>query len=181
MFLIHFIMVLYLLLSPQRLGRTKTDKRSDPYFSVFNVLMAYAPIFGTQFWALLQRWSDPGKTFLIILGLILFFLGTGLRLYAIKTLGRFFTMEIGTRDGHRMITTGPYRFIRHPSYTGYFLMILGIGIAYQNIFSFIIPLLEITIFLVKRIILEEKMLSQEFGEEYSSYQQRTKKLLPWIY
>jgi len=181
MFFIHLAMVIYLLVSPQRMGNEIHDKRSDPFFSFLNVFLAYIPIFGTQLLALSQRWIEPGNPFLIVTGGIFFFLGTILRLYAIKTLGRFFTMEIGTREGHQMIQSGPYKFIRHPSYTGYFLMILGMGVAYQNLYALLIPLLQIGIFFAKRIPLEEKMLSQKFGGEYSSYQKRTKKLIPWVY
>jgi protein-S-isoprenylcysteine O-methyltransferase Ste14 len=163
------------------MGNEIHDKRSDPFFSFSNVIFAYVPIFGTQLWALNQRWTESGSPFLIFTGWIIFFFGTALRLYAIRTLGRFFTMEIGTREGHQMIQSGPYKFIRHPSYTGYFLMIFGIGIAYQNLYSFMIPLLQIGIFFAKRIPLEEKMLIQKFGGEYSSYQKRTKKLIPWVF
>ena len=181
MFFIHLAMVIYLFVSPQRMGNEIHDKRSDPFFSFLNVFLAYIPIFGTQLWALGQRWTEPGNPFFIVTGGIIFFSGTTLRLYAIKTLGRFFTMEIGTREGHQMIQSGPYKLIRHPSYTGYFLMILGMGMAYQNLYAFLIPLLQIGIFFSKRIPQEELMLSQKFGEEHSSYQKRTKKLVPWIY
>jgi protein-S-isoprenylcysteine O-methyltransferase Ste14 len=60
-------------------------------------------------------------------------------------------------------------------------MLLGIGLAYQNLFSLIFPLGEMIIFLSVRIPQEEKMLYQEFGDEYRNYQKRTKLIIPHLF
>jgi len=65
------------------------------------------------------------------MGCIVMFIGSVLRIWSIRTLGRFFTYEVSIRPGHRLCTRGPYSIVRHPSYTGFILIILG-----QTIFAF---------------------------------------------
>lgn len=180
-YLIHLYLVIKLLVSQNRLGITNSDQRRDPMFSYVNILLAYLPMLGFQAFGLYERFFDIGNLNLIFIGSVIFLTGTFMRVYAIKTLGPFFTMEIGIRKNHRIIKDGPYLFIRHPSYTGYLLMILGIGIAYQNLYSFIFPLIEMIIFLSVRIPQEEKMLCLEFGEEYRNYQKQTKLIIPHLF
>jgi protein-S-isoprenylcysteine O-methyltransferase Ste14 len=178
---IHLMLVVKLLLTENRLGKESNDKRKDPLFSFFNIILAYVPMLGFQAYGLYERFFEIGNPIYIIVGSTIFFVGTFMRIYAMRTLGQFFTMEIGIRKNHRIIQDGPYERVRHPSYTGYLLMLLGIGIAYQNLFSLIFPLGEMIIFLSVRIPQEEKMLCREFGDEYRNYQKRTKLIIPHLF
>ena len=80
-----------------------------------------------------------------------------------------------------MIQNGPYKYIRHPSYTGLFLEIVGVGLFLLNWLTIIIILILLFPSLSYRISIEEKILVEAFGNNYTSYQKRTKKLIPFIY
>jgi protein-S-isoprenylcysteine O-methyltransferase len=69
-----------------------------------------------------------GKAILVT-GTVVIAAGIVFRWYAIWVLGRFFTRDVAIREGHRIVRAGPYRLLRHPSYTGYLLAMVGIGIA----------------------------------------------------
>ena len=81
-----------------------------------------------------------------VLGICILAAGITLRLYAILYLGRFFTINVAIATDHRVIDSGPYRFIRHPSYTGALLGIFGLGLGIGNWLSLII--IFVPIFLV---------------------------------
>lgn len=115
------------------------------------------------------------------LGILLFFLGFLLRIYAIKSLGHLFTFEVGLRKNHQLITKGPYSIIRHPGYLGYLLISLGLYTFFGTLFGIALSLIICSIIYLKRIPLEERILSQQFGEEFESYKLKTKKLIPFLY
>ncbi len=114
-------------------------------------------------------------------GLTLIVLGLIIRWVAILTLRRFFTTNVAIQSGHRLIRTGLYRIIRHPSYTGSLVSFWGLGLAFSNWLSFIVLAVPITIVFLKRIGVEEQALLSAFGEEYVNYRQTSRALLPWIY
>ena len=123
----------------------------------------------------------PGPQYFLWAGYGLFVLGTALRWYAIIYLGRFFTANVAIAGDHRVIDTGPYRFIRHPSYTGGLTAILGLGLSFQNWASLLIVFIPCLAVMLWRIHLEEKVLSEGLGEAYVIYMRRTKRLIPFIY
>lgn len=111
----------------------------------------------------------------------LFVLGLVLRFYSIIHLGRFFTVNVAIAADHRLVTTGPYRFVRHPSYTGAMLAAFGFALSFQNWASLLIIFIPCCVVMRWRIYVEERALLDAFGEEYRSYMRRTKRLLPRIY
>jgi protein-S-isoprenylcysteine O-methyltransferase Ste14 len=78
------------------------------------------------------------------------------------------------------VTTGPYAYLRHPSYLGALLFALGWGLAFRSLAGVALAVLMI-VPIVGRIRAEEAMLSKEFGAEYESYRARTSRLVPGIY
>lgn len=120
------------------------------------------------------------RTFYIV-GLILFLLGLIIRWVAIIYLGRFFTVNVAIAEDHQLITTGPYRYARHPSYTGTLLIFLGFGLCMLNIFSFAAIVLPISAAFLWRMHVEEEALRTAFGERYDDYTAKTRKLIPLIY
>jgi protein-S-isoprenylcysteine O-methyltransferase len=111
----------------------------------------------------------------------LFVLGLALRWYAIIHLGRFFTTNVAIASDHRLIDTGPYRFIRHPSYTGSLVAVLGSTLSFGNWASLLIIFVPICAVTLWRIHIEEEALLGGLGEPYRRYMQRTKRLVPLIY
>jgi protein-S-isoprenylcysteine O-methyltransferase Ste14 len=112
---------------------------------------------------------------------ILILAGIGLRWWAIVTLGRFFSVDIALQEQHRIVQEGPYRWIRHPAYTGLLIIFLGVGIAFRNWVSLVLIVLPITTLFLYRIRIEEAALSEELGTAYLEYRKKTKRLLPGIF
>ena len=108
-------------------------------------------------------------------------LGLGLRIRSVAALGKYFRTTIELEDNQKVNQTGPYRHIRHPSYTGLLLTCIGYGAALQNIISFIIVVTFPTMALLYRIKMEETTLAAGMGSAYISYQKKTKKLIPGIW
>ncbi len=116
-----------------------------------------------------------------LLALSLFLTGLAVRGYALITLGRFFSTCIVLQQEHELITTGPYRLIRHPAYTGLLCAFAAAGLAMGDGLALLCLCLPITYILIQRINVEEQCLLGYFGNAYQRYQQHTKKLLPWLY
>jgi protein-S-isoprenylcysteine O-methyltransferase len=116
-----------------------------------------------------------------ILGIILFVAGLALRWYAIIYLGRFFTVNVAIAADHRLIDGGPYRHLRHPSYTGALTAFLGLGLCIGNWLSIALILVPISSVFLWRMRVEEAALLQGLGDQYRSYMGRTKRLIPGVY
>jgi protein-S-isoprenylcysteine O-methyltransferase len=114
-------------------------------------------------------------------GIALFLAGLALRAYAVIHLGRFFTVNVAIASDHKVVDDGPYRWLRHPSYTGLLIAYLGIGLCLSNWVAVLVVLLPTTVVLVWRIVIEERALCAALGEEYRAYMQRTWRLIPFIY
>lgn len=114
-------------------------------------------------------------------GLALIFGGILLRLVAVKSLGRFFTVDVTIRQNHQLKKDGLYKYLRHPSYFASLLSFIGLGISLNNWLSLaLITVSMVTVFII-RIRIEEKVLSAQFGSEYTEYKKITRGLIPFIY
>ncbi len=123
----------------------------------------------------------PAAPALRYLGTALFVAGLALRWYAIVHLGRFFTVNVSIAADHRLIDTGPYGIVRHPSYTGALMAFLGLGLCMANWASLLGLLVPIFLVFLRRIHIEEAVLLQALGDQYRDYMRRTKRLIPAIY
>jgi protein-S-isoprenylcysteine O-methyltransferase len=121
----------------------------------------------------------PRDGFLAWSGLFLFALGIVVQSAAMWTLHGLFTGHLGIQPDHQLVTSGPYRFVRHPGYLGYLLCLTGIGLALSSIATLSIAILIVPI-LLWRIEKEEKMLAAELSG-YQTYIQQTKRLIPLVY
>ncbi len=111
----------------------------------------------------------------------LFWTGMVLRLLAILTLGRFFHSKVFVHDDHRLVTTGLYRVLRHPSYSGGLLTLAGIGLAMGNWVSVLGVSLCAMIAYGWRILVEEKALRARFGAAFEDHRRRTWALIPFVW
>lgn len=116
-----------------------------------------------------------------VIGAVLLIGGTVLRLYAIRTLGRYFTATVQIKEQHKIITAGPYKFLRHPSYTGAFIAMLGCALLLQSIAGLLVFGIAMLYVYCLRIETEEKTLIQNFGDEYLKYSRHTWKMFPLIW
>ncbi len=137
-------------------------------FVLVSVLFSYAGI------GILPDWT-------YYLGLSTSILGSVIWFWGHRTLGQYYSQAVVIYEGHQLVERGPYRFVRHPSYTGLLLVYLGIGLAAQSWAGEIVTLLGPLLFATYRIPLEEKALIKEFGEQYIAYSRRVKRLIPFIY
>ena len=115
------------------------------------------------------------------IGVGVFCLGLALRWYSISHLGRFFTVNVAIVENHRLIDTGPYTWVRHPSYTGWLVAIAGLGLCVGNWVSLAFLLVATLSVIVWRIGIEERALRSAFGDAYASYEVKTWRLIPYIY
>jgi protein-S-isoprenylcysteine O-methyltransferase Ste14 len=126
--------------------------------------------------------SLPGpRSWPPLVGLVVFAGGIWLRTAAVLVLGRFFTYTVQVDSEQPVIDTGPYRLIRHPSYTGLLMASLGVGIALDNWLSIAACLLPPLVGFTLRLLHEERVLAEQLGEPYRSYMRRTKRLVPWLW
>ena len=184
--LVFYIMYLLLILSEvmggvilPRLHRrgteiTKKDKGSSQLISLGNfvsvVIVFSFALSGTAMW---PSWVYYPGILLMVLGIVL-------RQWSMAVLGSFFSGTVGVQEGQKVVDKGPYRLVRHPSYTGGLLIFAGMGLALQSWGAILLIVLIFGLAFGYRIYVEEKVLVSEFGEEYVEYTKRTKRLIPYI-
>jgi len=114
------------------------------------------------------------------LGIFLMLLGVVVRQWAIAVLGRFFSLNVQIVENHQVIDKGPYRLIRHPSYTGILITLIGISLAVQSLGALLVLIAVFTVSFGYRIRVEEKTLLTELGDSYANYMKRTKRIIPYL-
>jgi len=137
--------------------------------------------FHTKIFGDFNFWPIPYGNFFFWLGFILVLAGLLLRIWSIHTLGKFFTFEIGIRQGHRVVDAGPYAWIRHPSYSALLLFYAGMYLELGSVVGLLLFLGSMVLFFIFRIRNEEQMLLDHFGREYLDYQKKTKRIIPYIF
>jgi len=113
-------------------------------------------------------------------GLALLVVGSALRRYCRHLLGEFFIGDVNARPDQPVIQKGPYRLVRHPSYTGGILMFGGISLALGTWLGVAIGTLSAIVAYAYRIHVEEKTLVETIGEPYADYMRRSKRLIPFV-
>jgi protein-S-isoprenylcysteine O-methyltransferase Ste14 len=144
-------------------------------FAVLGLLDGFLPAWTdrNEFWTLdsdVIRW----------LGVVLFAAGGVLRIWPVFVLGHRFSGLVAIQPGHTLVTNGPYRVIRHPSYLGLLVNSLGWGLAFRSAVGVLLTAL-LAPPLLARIRAEEKLLHTEFGAEYDAYCTRTFRLVPGVF
>lgn len=115
------------------------------------------------------------------IGVVLTILGIFTRIYSVWTLRKFFTLNVQVATEQNIVKTGPYKYIRHPSYTGSIITLLGISISFRSPIGIIATLIIIAVVYGYRIKVEEKALETSFGSSYEDYERHTWRLFPHIW
>jgi protein-S-isoprenylcysteine O-methyltransferase Ste14 len=144
-------------------------------FTALGVLDAYLPAYTDRidfltFGGEAVRW----------IGFLLYTAGGVLRLAPVFVLGRRFSGLVAIQPEHHLVTCGLYGVIRHPSYLGLIVLVLGWGLAFRSGVGVTIAVLMLVV-LIARIVAEERLLSETFGREYEAYRARTWRLVPYVY
>ncbi len=131
-------------------------------------------------WAYL-RTDHSGNILWNTVGLGLMVGGTAYRIWAIHTLGKYFTTTVHADNAQVLITNGPYSHLRHPSYLGAIVAIVGCAVLLQAWIGVLVATAAMSYAYFQRIRAEEEALSTHFGEAYRSYQKRTWRMLPGVW
>jgi protein-S-isoprenylcysteine O-methyltransferase len=164
----------------RRSGSQIDSRDQNSLVLLWGVILASLAI-GISIQRLYPAAALPHRRAIHLIGLSLFVGGIILRWYSIVRLGRFFTVDVSIAREHRLIDSGPYRFIRHPSYTGALIAFLGFGLSLGNWLSILLVTLPILGAFLCRIQIEESVLLESLGDDYRAYIRRTKRLIPFVY
>jgi protein-S-isoprenylcysteine O-methyltransferase len=171
-----------LLLTATRRSRSRTGVKQDrsTLLGVWLVILVSvaAGIYVARYW---PAAALPNARKFVFAGVMLFVAGLFLRWWAIITLGRFFTVDVTIEKDHEVVERGPFRMVRHPSYTGVLLAFAGFALTLGNWAALLVILLPITAAFVHRMNVEEDALSRALGPQYTGYMRRTKRLVPFVY
>jgi protein-S-isoprenylcysteine O-methyltransferase Ste14 len=144
-------------------------------FAVVGLVDGYLPAFTDR----LGLWTIDADT-IRWLGVLLFAVGGTLRIWPVFVLGHRFSGLVAIQPGHALVTTGVYRFIRHPSYLGLLVTVIGWALAFRSAVGLLLAAIFVPT-LLARIRAEERLLASQFGAEYDNYRARTSRLIPGIY
>jgi len=114
-------------------------------------------------------------------GLMVMWIGLAIRIWSVIVLGSAFRTTVEVDAGQQIVDRGPYRLVRHPSYTGILLIALGYGLALGNWLSVVILLVIPLGTMLRRIAVEEATLTEVIGQPYIAYKERTKRLVPGLW
>ena len=165
---------------------TPTSRNTGQIKDRGSLLLLLPVIFASTWWAMWYGDVHPhtmlgGAHWLRTAGLVLLILGLAIRWTAILTLGTSFSTNVAIHAAQTLRTTGPYRSVRHPSYTGMLVIFTAIGLYERNWISLAVVVILPTAALLYRIHVEEMALTEAFGEQYLAYSRTTKRLFPGIY
>lgn len=166
-----------------RLLRSKSSDRKNADKN--SLLLIWVTIIATIFIAVWISINVNSVIFrnpaLKYLGLGVIIIGIVIRLIAVVSLGKFFTVDVTIRKNHKLKKDGLYKYLRHPSYFASLISFIGFGISLNNWFSLLLTTIAISTVFIIRIRIEEKLLIEQFGPEYIDYKKVTSGLIPFIY
>ncbi|HZE07147.1 MAG TPA: isoprenylcysteine carboxylmethyltransferase family protein [Gemmatimonadaceae bacterium] len=162
-------------------GAKAADSRDDGSLRVLlgGMWIALFIAFGFSF---AKGWKFPPNLQmpLFIAGILLIFLGSLLRRWCFRTLGKYFTGDVRADARQPVIDTGPYALVRHPSYTAGTMMFSGIGLALGSWASFLLIFVASILTYGYRVSVEERALLATIGEPYRIYMNGRKRFIPHI-
>jgi len=185
-YILMFLWLLTEVFYKQRLASNETDKQGKDKSSL-NILwiIIISSISLSIFVANIHfdtfSLAISDNILIVYLGLLLIFAGIFGRLIIIRSLGKYFTVDVTIRKEHKIKKDGFYSVLRHPSYSASLLTFLGLGLYLNNWVALAVAIIPPFLAFTYRISVEEKALIEQFGQEYLDYKKQTKKLIPYIY
>jgi protein-S-isoprenylcysteine O-methyltransferase Ste14 len=168
-----FELVLRVVEAVRRQGRTTGDRGTRTL-----IALALAAAIGGGAFLGLRAGSAPWL--LPPVGVAIMLLGLGVRAWAVLTLGRAFRTTVETSPDQTVVERGPYRVVRHPSYSGLLLIVLGFEVSTRVWPAILLTLLPLAAIL-RRITVEERHLVTGLGPAYADYRERTRRLVPGVW
>ncbi len=163
----------------------KLDRWQEGAVILFGLRLGSVPWFlGSLVWMINPRWMDwsavPIPVWLRWCGLVLIGLWGVLLVWTFRCLGKNLTDTVVTRKEHTLVTSGPYRYVRHPFYLAFILAVVGGSLVAANWFIFLSGLVP-TGFLIARTRIEEEELVERFGDSYRKYMAKTGRYFPRLW
>lgn len=177
--LITFALAFAALFSDAGVRRGVREDRENRWVLVVFGALGLAHGFLSPYTDRIGFWTLDGDT-LRWIGVAVYAVGGVVRMWPVFVLGRRFSGLVAIQEGHTLVTTGIYAHIRHPSYLGVVLVMLGWALVFRSGVGLLLTVL-ILVPLVARMNAEETLLSSEFGAEYEAYKSRTWRLIPYVY
>lgn len=115
-----------------------------------------------------------------LIGLVVTFAGFSFMNWSIMVLGKQFSVDVTIQEDHKLVTQGPYKYIRHPRYLGIILFFTGISLLFLSWIGLLL-ILSLILVLIWRISDEEALMEAEFGNAWKEYRRKTSAFLPFIY
>lgn len=116
-----------------------------------------------------------------VVGVIFLTIGVSLRFWGIVHLKSQFTRYVTVREGDEIVSTGPYRKLRHPLYTGLLFITIGMALFFSSLVATLIGSIAMVWALLKRINYEERLLVEKFGPAYELWMKKRARLIPFVY
>jgi protein-S-isoprenylcysteine O-methyltransferase Ste14 len=178
------VWIFFLLYWQIKAVKTKSTQRLEPAASrllrVFVFLIALVLLWTARIplpWLYLQLWPAGFRPFW--LGAAVTIAGLLFAVWAREHLGSNWSRSVTIKQGHELITTGPYSVVRHPIYTGILTGFLGMAIAISQVRGFVVLVL-IFLALWMKLRMEEQWMRAQFGETYATYARQTAALVPYL-
>ena len=156
---------------------THVNKQQEKrLFGLFALAFLLLPLYFLTPWidfasVPLPGWLRWGGAVITALGIFLFG-------WSHQALGQNWTAILALAKEHALVQAGPYKYVRHPMYSAFFVMGIGLALLSANWLVALIYLAPLTVMYAARVALEEKMMSERFGESYRQYMERTGRLWP---
>ena len=179
-FAVFFIVLVVpaIILAYKNKSKYKLPRKEDLLFEIPGLVILLALVYVS--FQNIEDITFTGPTPYMVLGAVMFIVSLIIRISAHMTIGSNYSWALEIREGHTLVKNGLYRYVRHPIYLGTILGAMSIPVFTASLMGFLIGLLTFPLF-VYRIIIEEKMLIEEFGDEYLEYIEETWRLVPLLY
>jgi protein-S-isoprenylcysteine O-methyltransferase Ste14 len=162
----------------RRKGRLRRDRGTR---LIVSASLVFAIWVGFALRALVPALDLPAPRAWGIAGIVVLWAGLAVRVWAVLALGGSFTTFVEVEADQPVVTRGPYRWVRHPSYSGLLLIALGFGLGTANWLSLLICAVVPALGLLPRIAVEESELTRVLGERYRRYQRATRRIVPGLW
>ncbi|MFL0198786.1 methyltransferase family protein [Clostridium sp. WILCCON 0269] len=172
--------MIILLLTISKPSEKKSNKKSYDKGSCFIILLGvWLSVVVSSMVRKQIHWLLPNMVFWI--GIIFMLLGVVIRIWAVWTLRKFFSLSVVIKSEQKLINNGLYKYLRHPAYTGSILAVLGIPLSLRSFIATPCVLIILACVYGYRIFVEEKALLKNFGNEYINYKKTTWRIIPWVW
>jgi len=165
------------------IGRRRAGDRSKDRGTLNVLILVIAASLAVSAWLAIRddgqlAARDPAIAWT---GMAVMLAGLVLRWWSVRTLARFFTVDIAIQPGQTLVRRGPYRLLRHPSYTGALMTVLGFGIGTGVWLAALVAFVPIFLAFLHRIRIEERVLADAFPDAWPRYARETRRLVPYLW